>query len=74
MVIIVGITGATGVIYGIRLLEVLSSIKNIETHLIVSEAGETTIKYETDYSVNDVKKLANYCYDIKDIGARISSG
>ncbi len=74
MVIIVGITGATGVIYGIRLLEVLSSITNIETHLIVSEAGETTIKYETDYSVNDVKKLANYCYDIKDIGARISSG
>jgi flavin prenyltransferase len=74
MVIIVGITGATGVIYGIRLLEVLSTLKNIETHLIVSEAGETTIKYETDYKFEDVKKLATYVYDIKDIGARISSG
>lgn len=74
MVIIVGITGATGVIYGIRLLEVLSSIKDVETHLIISEAGETTIKYETDWSLEAVKKLANYTYDIKDVGARISSG
>jgi flavin prenyltransferase len=74
LVIIVGITGATGVIYGIRLLEVLSSIKDVETHLIISEAGETTIKYETDWSLKAVKKLADYTYDIKDVGARISSG
>jgi 4-hydroxy-3-polyprenylbenzoate decarboxylase len=74
LVIIVGITGATGVIYGIRLLEVLSSIKDVETHLIISEAGETTIKYETDWSLEAVKKLADYTYDIKDVGARISSG
>ncbi len=74
MVLIVGITGATGAIYGIRLMEVLSSIKGIETHLIISEAGETTIKYETEWSIEDVKKLATCTYDIKDVGARISSG
>ena len=74
MVLIIGITGASGVIYGIRLLEVLSSIENIETHLIISEAGEVNIKYETSWEIEDVKKLASHCYDIKDIGARISSG
>lgn len=74
MVIIIGITGATGSIYGIRLLEVLSGNKDVETHLIISEAGETTIKYETDRTVKDIKKLANYSYDIGDVGARISSG
>lgn len=74
MVLVIGITGATGAIYGIRLLEVLCSIKGMETHLIISEAGETTIRYETDWSVAAVKKLATYTYDIKDVGARISSG
>lgn len=74
MVLIIGITGATGVIYGIRLLEVLSSMKDIETHLIISEAGETTIKFETNWAIEDVRKLASYTYDIKDIAARISSG
>jgi flavin prenyltransferase len=74
MVLVIGITGATGIIYGIRLLEVLSAIGNIETHLIISEAGETTIKYETNHSLNEIKKLANYNYDIKDVGARLASG
>jgi 4-hydroxy-3-polyprenylbenzoate decarboxylase len=74
MILIIGITGATGVIYGIRLLEVLNQIDNIETHLIISEAGEMTIKYETNRSVAEIRKLADYSYDIKDVGARISSG
>ena len=74
MVIIIGITGASGVIYGIRLLEVLSSISDVETHLIISEAGETIIKYETEWNINEIKKLVNFTYDIKDLGARISSG
>lgn len=74
MVLIVGITGATGAIYGIRLLEVLSTIKGVETHLIISEAGETTVKCETGRSIEDVKKLAGYTYDFKDLGARLSSG
>jgi flavin prenyltransferase len=74
MVIIIGITGATGAIYGIRLLEVLSSIKNVETHLVISAAGEKTIACETDYRIGDVKKLAAHTYDIRDISAPIASG
>jgi 4-hydroxy-3-polyprenylbenzoate decarboxylase len=74
MVIIIGITGATGAIYGIRLLEVLASMKDIETHLVISEAGEKTITCETQYRISDVKKLASYAYDIGDICAPISSG
>jgi flavin prenyltransferase len=74
MVIIVAITGATGAIYGIRLLEVLASLKDIETHLVISEAGEKTITYETQYKIKDVKKLASHCYDVRDIYAPISSG
>jgi len=74
MVIIIAITGATGAIYGIRLLEVLASLKDIETHLVISEAGEKTIAYETQYKLKDVKKLAGYCYDVRNIYAPISSG
>ena len=73
-VLIVGITGASGAVYGIRLLEVLSSIKNVETHLIVSEAAEAIIKYETGRSIKDVKELASFSYDIRDMGSQISSG
>lgn len=74
MVIIVGITGASGVIYGIRLLEVLSKTKEIETHLIISEAGKINIRHETDWKLEDIEALANYSYDINDIGARLASG
>jgi 4-hydroxy-3-polyprenylbenzoate decarboxylase len=74
MVLIVGITGATGSIYGIRLLQVLSGIKGIETHLVVSRAGEKSIEYETDLTLKDIKALATFSYEIDDIGARLSSG
>ena len=74
MVIIIGITGATGAVYGIRLLEVLASLKDIETHLVISGAGEKTIACETSWQLNDVRKLASYAYDINDIDAPISSG
>jgi 4-hydroxy-3-polyprenylbenzoate decarboxylase len=73
-VLVIGITGASGAIYGIRLLEVLYSTKNVETHLIVSEAAEAIIKYETGRSVQEAKELASFSYDIRDIGAQISSG
>jgi 4-hydroxy-3-polyprenylbenzoate decarboxylase len=73
-VLVVGITGASGAIYGIRLLEVLSSTKNVETHLIVSEPAEAIIKYETARSIEDVKELASFSYDIRDMGAQIASG
>lgn len=74
MVLIIGITGATGVIYGIRLLEILSSLKDVETHLIISKAGEIIINHETERKIEDIRKLANFSYDVEDIGARISSG
>ena len=74
MLLIVGITGASGVIYGIRLLEVLSANKEVETHLIISETGEKNIRYETDWKPEQVRALADFSYDINDIGARLSSG
>jgi 4-hydroxy-3-polyprenylbenzoate decarboxylase len=74
LILIIGITGASGAIYGIRLLEVLSTNKEIETHLIISRTAEKIIKFETDWSLEKVKALADTCYDINDIGANLSSG
>ena len=74
MILIVGITGASGVIYGIRLLEVLSANKDVETHLIISGAGGKNISYETGWKMEDVKALADFSYDIDDIQARLASG
>jgi 4-hydroxy-3-polyprenylbenzoate decarboxylase len=71
--LIVGISGASGVIYGIRLLEKLRD-KNIETHLVMSKSAEMTLAYETDYKPKDVKALASICHPVADIGASISSG
>jgi 4-hydroxy-3-polyprenylbenzoate decarboxylase len=71
--LIIGISGASGAIYGIRLLEILQKI-NIVTHLILSRAAERTIELETDYAVDQVKKLATVCYDLDDIAAPVSSG
>jgi flavin prenyltransferase len=72
--ILIGMNGTTGVIYGIRLLQVLAGMKDIETHLIVSPAGEKTIEYETKFKVPEVKALANFCYPFDDIGACLASG
>jgi len=74
MLLVIGITGASGAIYGIRLLEVLSTNKEVETHLIISKAGEEIIRHETDWGLEKVKALADVCYDIDDIGTRLSSG
>ncbi len=72
--LIVGITGASGVIYGIRLLEVLQNIDDVETHLVISPAGAQTIALETDYSVADIRAKADVTYRANDIAATISSG
>jgi len=72
--IIIGINGASGVIYGIRLLQVLSDLKGMETHLIISAAGEKTIGIETSFKPEEVKSMADYSYAIDDIGARPASG
>lgn len=71
--LIVGISGATGAIYGIRLLQALSRA-NVETHLLITEVAEKTILMETDWKVDKVKSLAGVVYDIKDVGADIASG
>lgn len=70
---IVGITGATGVCYGYRLLEILKSLE-IETHLIMSRAALLTIKYEMDIKPKDFYDLADHHYATEDIGALIASG
>jgi flavin prenyltransferase len=71
--IIVGISGASGVIYGVRLLEVLRDL-GIETHLVMSKSAEITLAYETDLKVSAVKALASVVYPNTDIAAAISSG
>ena len=72
--LIVGMTGASGVMYGIRLLQFLHERPEIETHLILSKPAERTIVEETDWRVQDVKALASIVHPIADIGASIASG
>ena len=74
MRLIVGITGASGAIYGIRLLEVLKAIGGIETHLVLSKWGEQTIELETSYTVEAVRQLATVNHPLEDLAATISSG
>jgi 4-hydroxy-3-polyprenylbenzoate decarboxylase len=72
--IVVGLSGASGAIYGIRFLELLRALPDVETHLVVSDAAKRTIVEETDWAVKDVLALASHCHDNKDIGATIASG
>jgi 4-hydroxy-3-polyprenylbenzoate decarboxylase len=72
--LVVGITGASGVIYGIRLLEVLQRVSDIETHLVMTKPAERTIAEETSYRVADIKAMATVVHTITDIGASIASG
>jgi 4-hydroxy-3-polyprenylbenzoate decarboxylase len=72
--LVVGLTGATGAIYGIRLLEILRGHADLQTHLVISAPGKRTIVEETAYAVKDVEALATAHYDNKDIGASIASG
>jgi len=74
IVLILGISGASGAIYGLRLLQVLSAMERVETHLVISKAGEMVIREEADWKLEEVKQLANFCYDIDDLNAPISSG
>jgi len=71
--LVVGISGASGVIYGVRLLQVLKET-DYETHLIISKSGELNIEIETAYDPADVKALADYVYDHKNMAASLASG
>ena len=73
MKVVVGISGASGVIYGIRLLEELKKIKT-ETHLIISAIAMDIIEHETNYSVKSVEELADYIHDENDLNAIVNSG
>ena len=72
--IIVAITGATGAIYGIRMLEMLRTVEDVETHLIISSAGALTASSETTYDKQSIQNLADVVHNHKDIGATLASG
>lgn len=72
--LIVGLSGATGSIFGIRMLEVLKAISDVETHLVMSKAAKMTLQVETPHSVKEVEKMADVVHDINNVGASIASG
>lgn len=71
--LIVGITGATGIVYGARALDLLRNM-GVETHLIVTQAAELTRAYETDLTKGDLESRADHVYSVNDVGAPMSSG
>lgn len=72
--IIVGISGASGAIFGVRALEMLAALADIETHLVMTPAAKTTLVHETDLTVDEVEDLADKVHGVKNIGAPIASG
>ena len=72
--IVVGISGASGTIYGVRLLEMLRKVPEVEIHLVMSALGKRTLVEETDLSLKDVEALAHVVYDNRDLGAAPASG
>ncbi len=71
--LVVGVSGATGVLYAVRALQILRSL-GVETHLVVTAAAEITRAYETDLSREDLDAMADFAYGVNDVGAPISSG
>jgi 4-hydroxy-3-polyprenylbenzoate decarboxylase len=71
---VVGISGSTGAVYGVRLLEVLRQAPEVEAHLVISAPGKRTLVAETDRSVKEVEALAHAVYDNRDIGCALASG
>ncbi|EDS4149619.1 UbiX family flavin prenyltransferase [Salmonella enterica subsp. enterica] len=72
--LIVGISGASGAIYGVRLLQILRDVDSVETHLVMSQAARQTLALETHFSLREVQALADVTHDARDIAASISSG
>ena len=72
--IVVGISGSTGVVYGVRLLQRLQEAPDVETHLVLSGPGKRTLLEETDYTIKDVEALAHVVHDNRDIGSSLASG
>jgi 4-hydroxy-3-polyprenylbenzoate decarboxylase len=74
MRLIIGISGASGAIYGVRLLETLQEEDDVETHLVMSSTGRMNIQIETDWKIKDVESLADVVHRNNDVGAMIASG
>lgn len=74
MNIVIGVTGATGTIYAVKLLETLKKIEDINTHLILSDWAIKNLEIETKYNIDYLKGLADYVYDNENLGAKTSSG
>lgn len=72
--LIVGMSGATGSIFGIRILQVLAPMPDIETHLVMSKAAKMTLQVETPHSAKEVEEMADVAHDINNVGASIASG
>ena len=72
--LIIGISGASGVIYGIRLLEMLKDAKDIETHLVVTNGGKLNISLETGFDIKDIEQMADVVHSDRNLGASIASG
>jgi len=72
--VVVGLSGASGAIYGIRLIEVLAAMEGVETHLVMSKGAEATISYETNRKPGDIAALANVVHDERNLAAAIASG
>lgn len=72
--VVIGISGASGTLYGVRLLEALRNRGDVETHLVVSRPGEKTLFQETGRTINEIKGLASHWHSIDEIGANIASG
>jgi 4-hydroxy-3-polyprenylbenzoate decarboxylase len=71
--LVVGMSGASGIIYGVELLKVLKELKH-PSHLIISESGARNLAIETEYSLDDVKAMADVVYEVGDVGAAVASG
>lgn len=72
--IVIGMSGASGAIYGVRILEALQNNNEVETHLVISNAAALTIREETSWSIQEVEDMADVVYGFSDIGAAIASG
>src|SRR4051812_28430025 len=72
--LIIGISGASGIIYGVRLLECLKQHPEIETHLLITKTAHQTCAFETDYTIKDIQQLADKYHKITDLSASIASG
>lgn len=73
-ILVIGISGATGAVYGIRILQILQPMADVETHLIISKPASITISIETGFKPSDVKSLADFYHNDLDFAAKVSSG